>query len=106
MQDENLTDGQKDLQVVKEKVSNETLSALDVFQLFLERISVYKIFVTVLPNRHIFAFASGISSEYFGRVMVRILVKRNQAEVTMTTPNEPDMPSKCFKYFYVPVRVF
>lgn len=31
MQDEKLTDGQKDLQVVKEKVSNETFSDLDVF---------------------------------------------------------------------------
>ena len=31
MQDEELTDGQKDLQVVEGKVSNETFSVLDVF---------------------------------------------------------------------------
>ena len=31
MQDKKLTDGQKDLQVVEGKVSNETLSVLDLF---------------------------------------------------------------------------
>ena len=31
MQDKKLTDGKKDLQVVEEKVSNETFSVLDVF---------------------------------------------------------------------------
>ena len=31
MQDEKLTDGKKDLQVVEGKVSNETFSVVDVF---------------------------------------------------------------------------